>query len=57
MCYRYLTDHMEYVGLSVLARLVTTHDVPGLLAQLIQVDRVYWLAWSRHMMYQACWLS
>jgi hypothetical protein len=39
---------MEYVGLSVLARLVTTHDVPGLLAQLIQVDRVYWHLVTTH---------
>jgi hypothetical protein len=29
---------MECVGLSALARLVTTHDVPGLLAQLLQVE-------------------
>ena len=26
---RYLTDHMEVVSLGTLARLVTTHDVPG----------------------------
>ncbi|XP_023324487.1 zinc finger MYND domain-containing protein 10 isoform X2 [Eurytemora carolleeae] len=33
---RYLTDNMEVVTLGVLARLVTTHDVPGLLAQTIE---------------------
>ena len=33
---RYLTDHISALGLGVLARLVTTHDTPGLVAAAIQ---------------------
>ena len=33
---RYLTDHVSVLTLGVLARLVTTHDTPGLVAAAIQ---------------------
>ena len=33
---RYMTDHISVLSLGVLARLVTTHDTPGLVAATIQ---------------------
>ena len=33
---RFLTDHISVLSLGVLARLVTTHDTPGLVAALVQ---------------------
>ena len=35
---RYLTDHVSVLTLGVLARLVTTHDTPGLVAAAIQAQ-------------------
>ena len=35
---RYMTDHMSVLTLGVLARFVTTHDLPGICAAAIQAE-------------------